>query len=229
MTCPGLNPTMRPPPCSNPSSHLIVTMKRMVQWRSTVTITQMKITAQYQTTRQMTTTTESTIPSLSTVSATSDIASSYPDGPSAPLNQAQQDNSGNANELLNPQTHHDPVQPHSRWGENGNATGMETTPNQDTTQSSIVDPYPWGEGKFEPTWDTWRTRPATIPDDPSWEETTQRWERNERDKVINRGGSPPPKLDTEPNLFHDDSNQRISRSNRTASEDLAFKTGRRID
>jgi hypothetical protein len=123
-----------------------------------------------------------------------------PDGPSEPLALAQQSNSENANEPhVNPTTHD------SRWGESISTTGIETTANLEATQSSSVDPHPWGEGTFEPTWGTWRTRPAPDPYDPSWGDTTQRWERKEREKVITRGGSPPPKLEPETNLFHDDS------------------------
>jgi hypothetical protein len=147
-----------------------------------------------------------------------------PDSPPAPLNLAQQDNSVNANE---PRT--EPLHPNSRWGENVKTTGMETSATSDATQSSSADPYPWGEGTFEPTWGTWRTRPAPDPYDPSWGETTQKWERKEREKVITRGGSPPPKLEPETNLFHDDRNQRVPQTNRTASDDLAFQAGRRKD
>ena len=69
-----------------------------------------------------------------------------PDGPPAPLNLAPQDHSENANE---PNAR--PTQPDSRWGENVKTTGMETSANSDATQSSSADPYPWGEGTFEPT------------------------------------------------------------------------------
>jgi hypothetical protein len=148
-----------------------------------------------------------------------------PDGPPAPLSLAQPGNSGNANE-----PHSNPTQSDSRWGENERATVMETPANPDATQSSSVDPYPWGEGKFEPpTWGTWWTRSAPDPYDASWGKTTQRWGRTEREKVITRGGSPPPKLEQENNLFHDDRNQRVPHSNRTASDDLAFTTGKRTD
>jgi hypothetical protein len=86
-----------------------------------------------------------------------------------------------------------------------------------------------GEGKFEPTWGTWRTRPVPDHYDPSWGEAAQRWERTEREKFITRGGLPPPKLEQENNLFHDDRNQRVPHSKRTASDDLAFKTGKLTD
>jgi hypothetical protein len=140
-----------------------------------------------------------------------------PDDPPASLDLAQQGNSDNANE-----PHVQPTQHDSRWGENTRTTGMETPANP----SSSEDPYPWGEGTFEPTWGTWRTRPAP---DPSWGGTTQRWERKEREKVITRGGSPPPKLEFETNLFHDDRNQRVPQTNRTASDDLAFQVGKQKD
>jgi hypothetical protein len=91
-----------------------------------------------------------------------------PDDPPASLDLAQQGNSNNANEPHVHPTHHD-----SRWGENTRTTGMETPANPNATQSSSVDPYPWGEGTFEPTWGTWRTRPAPDPYDPSWVDTTQ--------------------------------------------------------
>jgi hypothetical protein len=51
----------------------------------------------------------------------------------------------------------------------------------------------------------------------------------QREKVITRGGSPPPKLEQQENLFHDARNQRVPHSNRTASDDLAFTTGKRTD
>jgi hypothetical protein len=147
-----------------------------------------------------------------------------PDGPPAPVNIAQQDNSENANEQ-----HVQPNQHDSRWGENTRTTGMETNTESDATQSSSAEPYQWGEGTFKPTWGTWRTRPAPDPYDPSWGDATQRWERKEREKVITRGGSPPPKLEPETNLFHDDRNQRVPQTNRTASDDLAFQAGKRKD
>ncbi len=99
-----------------------------------------------------------------------------PDGPPAPLDLAPTDNSGNANEQ-----HVNPIQPDSRWGENAKTTGMKTSTNSDATQSSSADPYLWGEGAFEPTWGTWRTRPAPVPYDPSWGDATQRWKREERE------------------------------------------------
>jgi hypothetical protein len=89
-----------------------------------------------------------------------------PDGPSEPLALAQQGNSENANEPQVQPTQHD-----SRWGENTRTTGMETPANPHATQSSSVDPC---EGTFEPTWGTWRTRPAPDPYDSSWGDTTQR-------------------------------------------------------
>jgi len=106
---------------------------------------------------------------------------------------------------------------------------MDTNTEADAIQSSSAEPYQWGEGTFQPTWGTWRTRPAPEPYDPSWGDATQRWERKEREKVINRGGSPPPKLEPETNLFHDDRNQRVPLTNRTASDDLAFQAGKRKD
>jgi hypothetical protein len=106
---------------------------------------------------------------------------------------------------------------------------METSANSDANQSSSADPYPWGEGTFEPTWGTWKTRPAPDPYDQSWSETTQRWGQKEREKVITRGGSPPPKLEPETNLFNDDLNQRVPQTNRKSSDDPAFQTGKRTD
>jgi hypothetical protein len=146
-----------------------------------------------------------------------------PDGHPAPVELAQQGNSENANEQ-----HVHPIAPDSRWGENTSTTGMETPANSEatSTQSRSVDPYPSGEGTFEPNWGRWRTRPAPDPFDPSWGDTTQRWERKEREKVITRGGSPPPKLEPETNLFHDDRDQRVPQTNRTASDELAFQEGK---
>jgi hypothetical protein len=60
-------------------------------------------------------------------------------------------------------------------------------------------------------------------------ETTQKWERDTRQKVIAQGGSPPPKLRSEENLFVDDHRQHVPRYNQAASDDLAFRTGRRQD
>ncbi len=63
-----------------------------------------------------------------------------PDGPPASLDLAPQGNSKNANE-----PHVQPTQHDSRWGENTRITGMETPANPHATQSSSVDPYPWGD------------------------------------------------------------------------------------
>ncbi len=96
------------------------------------------------------------------------------------MNLAHQGNSGSANEPLSKRT-----QPDSRWGENKRATGMETPTNPDATQSSSVEPYPWREGKFEPTWGTWWTQPAPDPPyDASWGKATQRWDRTERERKL---------------------------------------------
>jgi hypothetical protein len=103
-------------------------------------------------------------------------------------------------------------------------------PVPDALQSSSVDPYPWGEGRFEPQWGTWRDRPIeSLNEDKTWGETTQKWERNAREKVITQGGSPPPKLHSAENLFIDDPRQHVPCHNQHASDDLAFRTGRRQD
>ncbi len=97
----------------------------------------------------------------------------------------------------------------------------------DDLQSSSVDPYTWGEGSYEPAWGRWRDRPVeTLHEDKTWGEATQKWARNIRQKVITEGGSPPPKLRSEENLFVDDHHEYVPRYNKAASDDLAFRTGR---
>jgi hypothetical protein len=83
---------------------------------------------------------------------------------------------------------------------------METRANSDATQSSSVNPYPWVEGKFEPIWGTWKNPPAPDPYDPSWGEATQRWERNEREKVTTDHS--PPAQPKNPKHKHEQRAQR---------------------
>ncbi len=47
--------------------------------------------------------------------------------------------------------------------------------------------------------------------------------------MITQGGSPPPKLHSAKNLFVDDPRQHVPYHNQHASDDLAFRTGRRKD
>jgi hypothetical protein len=89
-----------------------------------------------------------------------------------------------------------------------------------------------GGATTEPTWGTWRTRPnltSLALEDSTWGEVTKDWERRERETVITRGRSPPPKLRSEPNLFQDGRTQGIPIRDPRASDDLAFKTGRRTE
>jgi hypothetical protein len=91
-----------------------------------------------------------------------------------------------------------------------------------------VEQYPWGgskspsggsegedgqhnEGGFEfiPEWGRWKDQPIESRDeDSTWGGTTERWERNARARVITKGGSPPPKLQSE-NLFVDGPRQNV--------------------
>ncbi len=47
--------------------------------------------------------------------------------------------------------------------------------------------------------------------------------------MITQGGSPPPKLRSEENLFVDNPRQHVPRHNLHASDDIAFRTGSRQD
>ncbi len=82
-----------------------------------------------------------------------------------------------------------------------------------------MNPYPWGELDQYPI-------PTIHPG------VTRRNDGNERNEIKLSpvvGGSPPPKLEPATKNFHDDRNQRVPQTNRTASYDLAFKAGKRTD
>jgi hypothetical protein len=138
----------------------------------------------------------------------------------------EQEHNGNDNE-----THEHKGSANATQDEETRPTNKaQSKPVLDALQSSSVDTYTWGEDRFEPTWGRWRDRPIeTIREDKTWGEATQKWERNTRQKVITQGGSPPPKLRPEENLFVDDLRQNVPRFNTAASDDLAFRTGRRQD
>jgi hypothetical protein len=123
---------------------------------------------------------------------------------------------GNANE-----TQDEPTRPTHK---------AQSSPLPDALQSSSVEPYPWGEVRFEPQWERWKDRPIeSRPEDKNWGETTEKWERNAREKIIKQGSSPPPKLHSAKKLFGDDSRQNVPCHNQHAADDLAFRTGRRQD
>jgi hypothetical protein len=106
----------------------------------------------------------------------------------------------------------------------------QSNPVPDALQSSSVDQYPWGEGSFEPAWSRWRDRPTeTLNEDKTWGGATHKWERNTREKVITQGGSPPPKLRSEENLFVDNPRQHVPWHNLSAFDNIAFRTGSRQD
>jgi hypothetical protein len=126
-----------------------------------------------------------------------------------------------------------PTMPQGNLGNSGNANEpVQASSSIDNAMntSSSNDTYEWGGAITEPTWGTWRTRPNLTPlalEDSTWGQVTKDWER--RDKVITQGRSPPPKLRSEPNLFQDGRIQGIPIRDPRASDDLAFKTGRRAE
>ena len=114
--------------------------------------------------------------------------------------------------------------------DNSRASTEHPIPVPDALQSSSVEPYTWGEGRFAPQWGRWQDRPIQpLHEDNTWGETTHKWERKAREKVITQGGSPPPKLNSATNLFVDGPCQHVPYHNQHASDDLAFRTGRRQD
>jgi hypothetical protein len=126
-----------------------------------------------------------------------------------------------------------PTMPQDNLGNSENANKpVQASSSIDNTMntSSSNDTYEWGRATTEPTWGTWRTRPNITPlalEGSTWGEVTKDWEGKERDTVITRGRSPPPKLRSEPNLFQDGHTQGIPIRDPHASDDLAFKTGRK--
>ena len=94
-------------------------------------------------------------------------------------------------------------------------------PHNDAKESNSVSTYEWEEGNFQ---SLWGVLPAIDPENLSWGKTTATWERNERNRITDRGGSLPPKLKPESNLFVENDAQRIASGNIKA---FAFKTERK--
>jgi hypothetical protein len=119
-------------------------------------------------------------------------------------------------------------QGHSQPNSQTNQQAPEQAPNphNDAKESISVFTYEWEEDNFQ---SLWGVLPAIAPENLSWGETTATWKQNKRNRIIDRGGSLPPKLKPETNLFVDDDVKRIPSCNTKASADLAFKTGRRRD
>ena len=129
----------------------------------------------------------------------------------------------------------DNVDTHTQASDNGTAL---PPPLPDDLQSSSITqgtpstaPYEWGKGTFYPHWGI---VPPPLYEDPSWGENytrRNRQERNEvrqlRNKVFQQGGSPPPKIEEEDNLFGSKNEPHTPHSNTQASDDLAFRTGPR--
>jgi hypothetical protein len=92
-------------------------------------------------------------------------------------------------------------------------------PHNDAKESNSVSTYEWEEGNFQ---SLWGVLPAIDSENLSWGKTTATWERNERNRIIDRGGYLPPKLKPESNLFVENDAQRIASGNIKA---FGFKTG----
>jgi hypothetical protein len=96
---------------------------------------------------------------------------------------------------------------------------------------SYIEPYEWGKDTFYPHWGI---VPPPLNEDPSWGENYTRRDRQgknevrqQRNKVFEQGGSPPPKIELEDNLFFNKNEPHAPHSNTQASDDLAFRTGPR--